>query len=143
MRKDGDKSILLRELGQNHVVSMACKKAGISRATYYRWYESNADFRKEVDRARRIGRKNICDALEAKLISNASSGNHKSIAYFLSHNSKRYMPKQIRELYPKHPTHINPGETCPICRHSGPSEEEKKEVLQAFRNFGLIKDSAS
>ena len=45
-----DKERMLEELNKTSgIVSSACKAAGISRMTFYRWYNEDPDFKEKVD----------------------------------------------------------------------------------------------
>ena len=94
--KRSDKRKLLKELEENHLVTRACKKLNIPRATYYRWLEDDPTFKIKVEKAQDKGRDKVVDFTEAKLIENVSKGNQQAITYLLSHNAKRYRPPTIR-----------------------------------------------
>ena len=74
-------------------VSHACKKAGISKATIYRWMEADPRFKKKALQALADGRKNLIDVAEIALVGKIKESDMNAIKYFLSHNSKRYKPQ--------------------------------------------------
>jgi hypothetical protein len=86
---------LLSELEKNGLVNFACKKAGVSRATYYRWREKNDRFRADSDAAISHGRESTSDLAEAVLIQLMKDKNLAAVKHWLSHNSLRYKP--VRE----------------------------------------------
>ena len=81
---------LIAELERTGIPLTACSKAGISRSTYYRWRQENITFKLQSDEAIRIGRENITDLAESKLVKNISDGNQRAIEFQLRHNDARY-----------------------------------------------------
>jgi molybdenum-dependent DNA-binding transcriptional regulator ModE len=94
--RNGKKAKLLRELEEHPLVERACKKAGISKATYYRWLNKDTLFRRDVEGAQEKGRAKFNDFAESKLLENVNANIHQAIVYWLRHNSKRYRPHAIR-----------------------------------------------
>jgi hypothetical protein len=118
MSKIHEKSKLLQVLGETPLVSLACKKSGLSRATYYRWYKDDKSFRDCVDGILDMGRKNITDLAESSLIKEIQKGNMNAIRFWLQYNDPRYTP--IRTTYVPPVTHfhrLNIGDVCSICGH--------------------------
>ncbi len=85
-----DKQKLLDELENLPIVSVVCKRAGISKATIYRWLEGDTDFKKKYDRALKRGRERLVDHAESKLLKLIEKEQFCAIRYFLNSNSKRY-----------------------------------------------------
>lgn len=81
---------LLTELERTGIPLTACSKVGVSRSTYYRWRQENITFKLMTDEAIRIGRENITDLAESKLVKNISDGNQRAIEFQLRHNDPRY-----------------------------------------------------
>lgn len=92
----GKKAKLLKELEENPIIERACKKIGVSRATYYRWRDMDPDFAYEADLAIVRGRDRMNDFVESKLIENIQANDFRSIALWLTHNKKLYRPPTIR-----------------------------------------------
>ena len=87
-------SKLIETLRETGIVSYACKKAGINRATFYRWLASVHSFKVAADRALVEGRENICDMAKSMLIKKAKEGSMDAIKYILSNNDPQYIPKR-------------------------------------------------
>lgn len=87
------KSEVLKHLVSTPVVQVACKKAGVSRATYYRWCKSDKSFKKEAEEALREGIGLINDLAESKLITNISEQNMTAIIYWLKNHHPSYKEK--------------------------------------------------
>lgn len=81
---------LLTELERTGIPLTACSKVGVGRSTYYRWRQENITFKLMTDEAIRIGRENITDLAESKLVKNISDGNQRAIEFQLRHNDSRY-----------------------------------------------------
>lgn len=90
--------IILEELEKTGLVSSACGKAKIPRSTYYRWYNSDIDFRMKADEAIDIGRSNMVDFAESKVIKNIQDGNQRAAEFYLRHNDSRYRSSYAREF---------------------------------------------
>ncbi len=82
-------SSLTKNLG---IVSSACKALGISRTTYYKYYNEDKEFKEQVDD---IGEATI-DFVESKLFELIKSGNVASTIFFLKTKGKKrgYVEKQ-------------------------------------------------
>ena len=75
-------SALTKNLG---IVSSACEALGISRTTYYKYYNEDKDFKAQVDD---IGKVTI-DFTESKLFELIKSGNVAATIFFLKTKGKR------------------------------------------------------
>ena len=117
MSKIYEQNKFIEYLRETPLVSFACKKTGIARATYYRWHKDNKYFRDQVELVLHQGRKNINDLAEATLIKMIKGENFNATRFWLQHNSKRYVP--VRTIYVPPPKHdhfdLKPGETCIYC----------------------------
>lgn len=89
---------LLAELEKHGIVMNACSKVGIGSSTYYRWRDEDGDFRRKAEAAITIGRRNITDLAESKLVQNIRNGNQRAIEFHLRGNDIRYMVQSRKEL---------------------------------------------
>lgn len=85
-----NKQALLDRFKTNPIVQIACKKTGISRATYYRWRKEDSQFAKQADTALVEGRRLINDMAESQLLSGIREKNMTAIIYWLNHNHPGY-----------------------------------------------------
>jgi hypothetical protein len=90
MRDRDEKLKLIEELSRTSVVSLACKKSGISRASYYRWLEEDSWFERQCNKASRQGRELMCDKAESNILKAVSDGDLKVSTYYLEHNHPNY-----------------------------------------------------
>jgi len=89
---------LLSELENNPLIERACKKVGIARSTFYRWCESDPEFKKAADSAIGVGREKMNDYVESKLLESINAGNFQSIRYWLDNNSGLYGSRNAYEM---------------------------------------------
>ena len=120
------KKKLLEQLKKTPVIEVACKKAGIGRATFYRWRMQDPTFAEEADFALNEGSQLINDMAESQLITAIKDGNLTGIIFWLKNHHKQYAPKL--EITAK--TH-----TLPLT----PEQKEliRKSLVLAFANDNL------
>lgn len=105
MKTEKEKTLLIEQLRKMPIVEIACSKANVSRATFYRWKKNDPEFEKEADEALSMGKSLISDVAESQLISAIKGGNMRGIIFWLQHNKEEYRNKvelsgslrQIRE----------------------------------------------
>ena len=93
-RQASEKSRILEELKNIPIVTVACKRAGIAHATYYRWLKSDKGFAEAVEEAEQLGKELMNDMGESQLITLMKNGNAGAIRYWLEHNHPKYMRAQ-------------------------------------------------
>lgn len=81
---------VIKELVQVPIIQLACKRAGVSRATYYRWLNEDSKFALECDEALEKGIQSINDLAESKLIHRVNEGDMRAISFWLSNNKENY-----------------------------------------------------
>lgn len=138
-----DKSRLLQILSEARFIGPACKRVGISRATFYRWMESNIDFRIEVEKAMKSGQENMVDGAEVALYSLVREKKFPAIKYYLEHNSDRYRPQRASLPIPEIniedlELYSDALEMIKIARQLPDKMEE--EMFAVYRRMGFIDD---
>lgn len=73
---------LERNLG---IVTSACKEVGIGRDTFYRYYNSDEDFKKSVDDINEI----TIDFVETQLLKKIKDGSERSILFYMKYKGKK------------------------------------------------------
>lgn len=102
MRSDRDKARFLEVLKEMPIVSVACKRVGINKATIYRWRNSDSAFSDNLNNALEEGRDSIADLAESRLFSHVSRGEPWAIRYALEALSKRYYrPRPVQRVDPE------------------------------------------
>jgi hypothetical protein len=142
MAKLGRKSKLLEYLADLPVTSSACKKTGINRTTFYRWYENDINFRNRVDEIMTIGKKNIADVGKVALFKQVQEGNLRAIIFMLQHYDPDFRPVRTTYVDPTEHTHrLLPGETCRTCGYSeAPIDPYIRDADAKMSNGALAKE---
>ena len=67
-RQEKDKHFLVEALKEMPIVQIACKRAGVSRATYYRWRKEDKNFLRQSEDAMAQGFEFINDMSESQIV---------------------------------------------------------------------------
>lgn len=95
MREQNDDKIkILEALKATPVISMACAKTGIARATLYRWLNSDPEFKQRVNRAIKLGNRSVDDLAYGKLIQKIKDGSLGAITFYLSRRHQYFKKKE-------------------------------------------------
>jgi len=81
-----NKDTILEILKEMPIIEVACKKAGIGRATYYRWRKEDKEFRRQSDDALSHGIEFINDMSESQLITLIKEKKMPAITLWLRNN---------------------------------------------------------
>lgn len=126
-RIGSNKESILQQLTQTPIVQVACSKAGIGRATYYRWRKDDEKFSKEADEAIAKGRLFINDLAESKLLAAIQDQNMTGIIFWLKHNHPVYTTRvEISQVDNEDKNQLKP--------------EEEEKVKKALRLAGILLD---
>ena len=90
MKSTDTKKLFLENLKKIPIIQVACEKAGISRATVYRWRDKDKKFRKTLDEALSQGEALINDMGESQLISLMKEKNFSAIRFWLNHRHDKF-----------------------------------------------------
>jgi len=123
-RKEEDKKAVLEQLSKLPIIQVACQKASVSRATYYRWRNEDKKFAADADIAIEEGVQMINDLSESQLITAIRNNNFSAVRFWLQNRHKAYATKiEVTERS----TSVNQELT----------DEQKKIVEQALRLASL------
>lgn len=92
-RKAREQALLLEQLRKVPIVQIACEKAGIGRATYYRWKKEDEEFAKVAEEALSEGTQLVSDMAESQLLGAIRDGNLGAVMYWLKHRNPHYNNK--------------------------------------------------
>jgi len=127
MKTEKSKKLLIEQLRKTPIVLVACEKMSISRATFYRWFKEDENFKESAQEALGDGKNLINDMAESQLISSIKDKNFQAIAYWLKHNHPNYSNRL--ELSGK------------ISTQNEKLTPEQEEIVKiALQNAGLIKE---
>lgn len=90
---------LLELLAESGNVSYSCKRAGISRDTYYRWRADDEPFSLKADKAVTGGKEFVNDLAHTKLIQMINDGHFGAVKFQLSNCHDDYHPKKTTSPY--------------------------------------------
>lgn len=122
-----EKARVVAILKEMPIVEVACQKARIARATYYRWLKKDPVFAQKCKEALEQSTEAVSDIAEAKLVSAIRDGNMQAISFWLRHHRAVYANK------------LNVSGTI---RHEAAtlSPEQEELVGRALRLTGLLED---
>ncbi len=89
-RQQAEQNALIEQLKKTPVIQIACNKAGVGRATFYRWIAEDDNFSKSVKDATHDGVEQINDMAEAQIINLIKNGNMRAIELWLRHHKDAY-----------------------------------------------------
>lgn len=92
-RQTKKKELILEQLKKTPIVQIACDRAGVSRASYYRWINSDIEFAKASEQALQDGNLLINDMAESQLLSAIKDKNMTAIIYWLKHRHPAYLTR--------------------------------------------------
>lgn len=92
-RKAREQAVLLEQLRKMPIIQVACEKAGVSRATYYRWRKEDDAFAASADEAIHDGVSLVSDMAESQLLTGIRDGNLGAVMYWLKHRNANYNNK--------------------------------------------------
>ncbi len=90
MKSNDTKKLFLENLKKIPIIQVACEKAGVSRATVYRWRDKDKKFRKILDMALSEGEALVNDMSESQLISLIKEKNFSAIRFWLNHRHEKF-----------------------------------------------------
>lgn len=80
-----NKKLILQALEKTlGIVTPACKEVGISRETFYRWYNSDDVFKKVVDDINEV----TLDFAETQLLKKIKEGSERSILFYMKYRGR-------------------------------------------------------
>lgn len=92
-RQVKDRENLLEQLRKTPIIQLACEKAGIGRATYYRWRKTNLKFARSSDDALQESVFLMNDLAESQLLSAIREKNMTAIIFWLKNRHRAYTNK--------------------------------------------------
>lgn len=96
-RKKKEKKLILDLLLKYPIVQLACEKAGISRATFYRWKNEDEEFNIESEKAIFEWKQLINDMAEINVITWIKNWDKTLTMYWLNNNNPNYSNRPINQ----------------------------------------------
>jgi len=129
-RKTQEQALLIEQFRKLPVVSVACEKTGIGRASYYRWRQEDPEFTKAADEALMDGTNLVSDMAESQLLSQIRDGNLGAVMYWLKHRNPHYNNKLEVTARLKH-------------EDDNLTPEQEAAITEALRLASLTEDDPS
>jgi hypothetical protein len=126
VRINKDKDIMLAKLETTPIVQVAATKAGVSRATYYRWCNEDENFKARAEEILQKGRAFVSDMAESQLMKKISEGNLTATIFWLKNHRKEYMDIHRYEYLYK-------VEVASVL-----TEERKAEIATVMKNWSKV-----
>ena len=95
------KDKIVEKLERNPVIYAALSQCGTDKSTYYRWMESDGEFRLKANTAIEEGRAFVNDMIESVLVKKAKEGQVSAITFWLRNNHAQYN-ENIKNVYNLH-----------------------------------------
>ena len=124
-KQDRGKKRILEQLKNYPIAEIACKKAGVGRATYYRWRKTDTFFADNCDEAIQLSAGFINDLAESQLISAIKAQNMTAIIFWLKHHHGAYTTRIELNARIKQESQIL-------------TEDQAQQVANALRLAGLL-----
>ena len=93
LKTEASKKQVLEYLAESGNISFSCKRAGISRETYYRWIDEDRPFSASALESISSGKSFINDLAHTHLVKNIQQGDMQAIRFQLSNCHPDYRPK--------------------------------------------------
>jgi hypothetical protein len=92
-RQTEEKKKIIEMLKENPIVDFVCKKLGVGRSTYYRWYADDKEFAKAVDNSLIEGSSLMSSMAESQLLQLIKEKNLGAIMFWLRNKHPDYKQK--------------------------------------------------
>jgi len=90
VRQENKKEQLIEILKKTPIIQIACEKAEVGRATYYRWRKDDPEFASATEEAISSGSGRVSDLAESQLISAIREQNLTAIMFWLKNHHPKY-----------------------------------------------------
>ncbi len=108
------KELLLGYIKKTPIVQLACERADVSRATFYRWKKDDKEFATAIDEALAAGSSLVNDLAESKLISAIQNQNLSAIVFWLKHHHPAYATKVQLDISRTIPEELTPEQAAVV-----------------------------
>lgn len=89
-RQKKERELLLEQFRKTPIIQFACEKAGVGRATYYRWRHEDIEFALQADTALEESVGLMNDLAESQLLSAIKEKNITAIIFWLKNRHRAY-----------------------------------------------------
>jgi len=93
IRQQQQKQLFIDQLRKTPIVQAVCEKVGVSRSSFYRWKQADAEFAKACDEALEEGCQLVNDLAESQLMTAIRDGNLTGVIFWLKNHHVKYRNK--------------------------------------------------
>ncbi|NQV00837.1 MAG: hypothetical protein HQ537_01830, partial [Parcubacteria group bacterium] len=93
LRQSKQKKAIIEQLKKIPVINVACARAVVGRASFYRWLQEDDGFKKAVEEAMAEGESFINDMSESQIITLIKEKNWSAIRFWLTNHHPKYANK--------------------------------------------------
>lgn len=112
----------LDELAKGYgIIATACERAGVGRSTYYRWRDSDAEFRERADEITETQ----VDFVESKLLQQINDGDTTAIIFYLKTKGKK---RGYNEKAAQPQQQVQPSVALPVAASAADSKKIAMKV---------------
>ncbi len=92
------KNKLIELLKELPIATYAYQKSGVPKSTYYKWKNTDEEFRQKCDSAITQGKMHVNDIAKSQLVKLIQSGNLTAIIFWLKHQDRDFNQKLVVEV---------------------------------------------
>ena len=118
------KELILQEIQNMPIISIACKKTNLPRATFYRWFKEDQKFRQDFIEAQFIGTGGINDLATSKVINKINEGDFPACKFWLLHNDRNF---------------INPSRYIPEEPSGELTEQQQADIVERLKRWESVR----
>jgi hypothetical protein len=141
LRQPKIKEALVEQLKRIPIIQISCERAGVSRASFYRWRDEDEEFKKAIEKALSEGEAYINDMSESQMISLIKDKNWPAISFWLRHHHPKYVQRIEISANISQPQEELTAEQAEVVKDAlrlaslaAPEEKPSEEELSANQN---------
>ncbi len=115
IRQGNEKRLLIQKLKEMPIIQVACHKAGVARATFYRWKHEDLAFSKACDEAMREGVEFVNDLSESQVVTLIKKERMPAITLWLKNHHPTYGAK-VRTAPQQREVNLTPEQEAVVRR---------------------------
>jgi len=133
------RKLLVEELQKMPIVSVACRRVGIARASFYRWKKTDKKLAEQIKEATQEGNLLINDMAVSLLVSKIKGGDVATAKYWLRYHDPTYSDRiiQIKKPPEEENKELSPEDMALIDRvlelEFGKKRHKKPENIKTIR----------
>lgn len=123
-----EKAEFIEKLSEVRVILIACSISSIARATIYRWFDEDPQFKRDCEKAQIRGTENINDMAESTIIKDIKAGNTGSAKWWLGYHHADYKQKSYDAITVDNYNELTPEAAAILEKASRASLMEENSI---------------